>query len=76
MQAVTAAGYSAENLVFGMGGALLQAPMRDDLSWAMKTNAVRFHGSDTWHNVQKKPISDMSKVSKAGRQVREGRMSF
>ena len=66
--AVGRAGFSVENLVFGMGGQLLQGPMRDDHSWAMKTNAVK-HGDGEWKDVQKKPKTDMSKASKAGRQV-------
>lgn len=65
---VRAHGFSAENIVFGMGGQLLQAPMRDDHSWAMKTNAVKFRGDKDWTDVQKKPKTDPSKASKAGRQ--------
>lgn len=65
--AVVDAGYSVENLVFGMGGKLQQGVMRDDHSWAMKTNAVRFDGD--WIDVQKKPKTDSSKTSKAGRQA-------
>lgn len=65
--AVENAGFSVENLVFGMGGQLLQAPMRDDLSWAMKTNEVTIDGKAI--EVQKRPKTDMSKASKAGRQA-------
>lgn len=60
------AGYSAENVVFGMGGKLLQAPMRDDHSWAMKTNEAIVDGKHV--DVQKRPKTDMSKASKAGKQ--------
>lgn len=68
------AGFSVENLVFGMGGKLLQGVMRDDHSWAMKTNAVHHRpgtvASDVnWIDVAKKPKTDMSKASKAGRQA-------
>lgn len=67
------AGFSAENVVFGMGGSLLQGVKRDDLSFAMKTNAMQQRVSDEqhtpWRNVQKKPKTDMSKASKAGRQA-------
>jgi nicotinamide phosphoribosyltransferase len=78
LEHVMAAGFSVENLVFGMGGQLLQGPMRDDQSWAMKTNAVHFRARDPneelagalpWHDVQKKPKTDPTKASKAGRQA-------
>ena len=68
IEAIITEGFSPENIVFGMGGQLLQAPMRDDFSWAMKTNAVRYR-NDKWKNVQKKPNTDSSKTSKAGRQM-------
>ena len=35
-----AAGFSADNIAFGMGGALLGAPQRDDLKYAMKASAI------------------------------------
>lgn len=60
-------GYSAENVVFGMGGKLLQAPQRDDSSWAMKTNEAIINGKVV--SVQKKPKTDMSKASKGGKQA-------
>lgn len=62
-------GFSVENLVFGMGGQLLQGVMRDDQSWAMKTNAVMYREKSEWIDVQKKPKTDMAKASKAGRQA-------
>lgn len=37
---VDVCGYSADNINFGMGGALLSAPQRDDLGWAMKCSAI------------------------------------
>lgn len=61
------AGFSADNVAFGMGGALLQAPQRDDQRFAMKCSAVRV--GDTWVDVQKDPITDNGKRSKAGRLV-------
>lgn len=67
LEAVMMAGFSVENLVFGMGGQLLQAPMRDDFSWAMKTNEITVDGQAI--DVQKRPKTDMSKASKAGRQA-------
>jgi nicotinamide phosphoribosyltransferase len=67
LEAVLRAGFSVENLVFGMGGQLLQAPMRDDFAWAMKTNEVTIDGARV--DVQKRPKTDMKKASKAGRQM-------
>jgi len=67
LDAVAIAGFSAENVVFGMGGQLLQGPMRDDFSWAMKTNEIVIDGKAI--EVQKRPKTDMSKASKAGRQA-------
>lgn len=58
-------GYSADNVAFGMGGALLGAPQRDDQKWAMKCSAVCING--TWVDVFKDPITDPSKKSKTGR---------
>jgi nicotinamide phosphoribosyltransferase len=58
-------GYSADNIAFGMGGALLGAPQRDDQKWAMKGSAVCINGE--WHDVYKDPITDPGKVSKKGR---------
>lgn len=57
-------GYSADNIVFGMGGALLQSANRDDLKWAMKCSAVNVGG--VWRDVFKDPITDPGKVSKKG----------
>jgi nicotinamide phosphoribosyltransferase len=56
--------YSAENLVFGMGGALVNGVTRDTQRFAFKCSA-RFAGNE-WHDVKKKPI-DESKASKPGR---------
>jgi nicotinamide phosphoribosyltransferase len=67
LEAVEDFGFSAENICFGMGGQLLQAPMRDDFSWAMKTNEIRIGNERI--EVQKKPKTDMSKSSKGGRQA-------
>lgn len=66
--AIMQAGFSVENVVFGMGGQLLQAPMRDDFSWAMKTNEITTVDGKRI-DVQKRPKTDMSKASKAGRQA-------
>lgn len=58
-------GFSADNLAFGMGGALLGAPQRDDQKWAMKASAIRINGE--WFGFSKNPVTDPGKVSKKGR---------
>jgi nicotinamide phosphoribosyltransferase len=58
-------GYSADNIAFGMGGALLQAPQRDDQKWAMKASSIRINGE--WFGFSKNPVTDPGKVSKKGR---------
>jgi nicotinamide phosphoribosyltransferase len=60
-----AAGYSLDNLGFGMGGGLLQQLDRDTLKFAMKCSAIRVNGE--WREVVKDPITDPGKRSKAGR---------
>lgn len=57
-------GWSAENIAFGMGGALLQASQRDTMRWAMKCSAVLVNGE--WRDVFKDPVTDHGKKSKAG----------
>ncbi|MTH95008.1 nicotinate phosphoribosyltransferase [Roseibium sp. RKSG952] len=66
LNAMKLAGFSGDNIVFGMGGGLLQKVNRDDARFAMKANAIRVDGK--WQDVQKKPATDPSKASKAGRQ--------
>lgn len=58
-------GYSAQNLVFGMGGALLQHPNRDTQKFAMKASAALIDGK--WVDVFKDPVTDSVKKSKKGR---------
>ncbi|MFC3148354.1 nicotinate phosphoribosyltransferase [Piscinibacterium candidicorallinum] len=58
-------GYSAENVAFGMGGALLQGLNRDTCKFAMKTSAALIEGE--WRDVFKDPVTDPGKRSKAGR---------
>lgn len=57
-------GWSADNIAFGMGGALLQQIDRDTQKFAMKCSAVKIDGK--WVDVQKDPITDPGKKSKAG----------
>ncbi|WP_352339275.1 nicotinate phosphoribosyltransferase [Psychrobacter sp. 16-MNA-CIBAN-0192] len=62
---VLAAGFSAENITFGMGGGLLQQVNRDTMSWAMKASAISING--VWKDIYKDPITSHSKRSKKGR---------
>lgn len=64
LDTIIAAGWSADNLAFGMGGALLQQINRDTLKFAMKASAARINGE--WVEVYKDPITDPGKVSKKG----------
>jgi nicotinamide phosphoribosyltransferase len=61
---LTNAGYSADNVAFGQGGALLQKVTRDDYSYAMKASA-RLVG-DTWIGFSKDPVGDRGKKSLEG----------
>lgn len=65
LAALEAAGYSADNVAFGQGGALLQQVNRDTLGFAMKASAVQVDGA--WRDVFKAPVTDPAKRSKAGR---------
>lgn len=58
-------GYSADNIAFGMGGALLQGVTRDTLNFAMKVSAAKINGK--WIDVFKHPKGDTTKLSKRGR---------
>jgi nicotinamide phosphoribosyltransferase len=63
--AFMAMGWSADNIAFGMGGALLQIVDRDTQRFAMKASSAEINGE--WVNVVKDPITDSGKKSKAGR---------
>ena len=58
-------GYSADNIAFGMGGALLQQLDRDTQKFAMKCSSACVNGK--WIDVMKDPVTDSGKKSKAGR---------
>ena len=58
-------GWSADNIAFGMGGALLQQLDRDTQKFAMKCSSAEINGK--WVDVQKDPVTDSGKKSKAGR---------
>ena len=60
-----AMGWSADNIAFGMGGALLQQVDRDTQKFAMKCSSVQVNGE--WVDVMKDPVTDSGKKSKAGR---------
>jgi len=58
-------GYSASNIVFGMGGYLLQKLNRDTQKFAMKCSYAEINGRG--RDVFKDPITDKGKTSKRGR---------
>ncbi len=62
---ITAAGWSIDNLGFGMGGAMLQGVNRDTLNFAMKASDAKVEGE--WRDVYKDPITQSMKKSKRGR---------
>lgn len=57
-------GFSADNIAFGMGGALLQQINRDTQKFAMKASAAQING--VWVNFRKDPVTDSGKRSKMG----------
>ena len=59
------AGYSADNVAFGMGGGSLQQVNRDTLKFAMKCSAIKQNG--VWKDVYKNPVDAPWKASKGGR---------
>jgi len=76
-------GYSADNVAFGQGGALLQMVNRDTMQFAMKCSSIGVRvlsesGEDNplgktigtkleWCDVFKDPVTDSGKTSKKGR---------
>lgn len=60
-------GWSADNIAFGMGGALLQDVTRDDLSFAMKGSAISKNNGMSWEGFSKDPVTQSAKKSKSGR---------
>jgi len=65
LQAMELRGWSADNIAFGMGGALLQRLNRDTQECAFKCSAIVVNGED--RDVYKDPVTDVGKRSKAGR---------
>ncbi|MEB3311587.1 MAG: nicotinate phosphoribosyltransferase [Snowella sp.] len=62
---VESLGFSASNVAFGMGGALLQKLNRDTQKFAIKCSEVTINGQAI--AVYKDPITDPDKTSKKGR---------
>lgn len=58
-------GWSADNVAFGMGGALLQSINRDTFKYAMKACAIQKKNGE-FVPVSKNPITDPGKASKSG----------
>lgn len=65
LQKLSEEGWSAENVLFGCGSALLQKLNRDTLSCAFKCSYVETNGKGM--DVYKLPVTDPSKGSKRGR---------
>lgn len=63
--AVKTLGFSADNVAFGMGAGLLQKLNRDTQRFAYKCSSITVNGVEI--PVQKAPIGDPGKWSKAGR---------
>jgi len=62
--ALTGAYISADNVAFGMGGALLQEVNRDSFKFAMKASAAMV--KNEWRDVYKTTVTDPGKASKRG----------
>ncbi len=65
LQGIESLGFSATNLAFGMGGALLQKLDRDTQQFAIKCSEATIDGKAI--AVYKDPITDKGKKSKPGR---------
>ena len=57
-------GWASSNIIFGMGGGLLQKVNRDTQRFAFKCSAQQRYGN--WYDIFKQPL-DSSKASKRGR---------
>ncbi len=62
---VMSLGYTADSVVFGSGGALLQKINRDTFKFAMKASAILVDGK--WVGISKNPVTDPGKASMSGR---------
>ncbi|KAJ2548277.1 hypothetical protein EV175_004892 [Coemansia sp. RSA 1933] len=68
LDAVSAAGFSAQNVGFGMGGGLLQKINRDTMSMAIKISSLVYADGEA-RDIMKFPKKGSSKVSLPGRFV-------
>ncbi|CAG8434172.1 6690_t:CDS:10 [Diversispora eburnea] len=62
LKAIKEAGYSAQNVLFGMGAGLLQKINRDTMSFATKLSHIRY-ADGTERNIMKIPTMDSTKIS-------------
>jgi nicotinamide phosphoribosyltransferase len=61
-------GISAQSIMTGSGGGLMQADIdRDTCKFAFKASAISTDAGETWSGVAKDPITDPGKRSKMGR---------
>lgn len=74
LEAMKVAGWSADNIAFGMGGGLLQKLNRDTQKFAFKCSAIKRSGK--WYDVYKDPVTSDFKKSKKGRLVLAGGKTF
>ena len=58
-------GFSADNVIFGSGGSLLQKVNRDTFKFAQKASALLLEDG-TWKGIAKDPITDPGKKSAEG----------
>lgn len=65
LESAVAAGFSASNIAFGMGGALLQQVNRDTQKFAFKCSDATVDGKSV--EVFKDPVTDSGKRSKRGK---------
>jgi nicotinamide phosphoribosyltransferase len=65
LESAVSAGYSASNIAFGMGGALLQQVNRDTQRFAFKCSYAVVDGAGV--DVYKDPVTDKGKRSKKGK---------
>lgn len=64
LESIACKGFSAENIAFGMGGALLQQLDRDTQKFAKKMSWINVKGEA--RDVYKDPVTDSGKISKRG----------
>src|SRR5258708_36640544 len=64
VKGINDAGWSMDNLAFGMGGALLQGVNRDTQRFAFKCSAIPRPG--VGHDVSRSPRTDVQKPSEGG----------